>query len=407
MTTGQRKREGVVRLHVAAVGDGASASIRAEDPDAPPLLIDGGGQLAAVAIDSVRRLLGDAGGKHLTVVITHLHADHFNGITGYAARPDHTFRSVDLVQPRLPDSARAQDFLARYLALAIRLGDVSGVPDLDFAAIIARLASIRFHRRPVCTGDWFSGADEDFEVFWPPKTATTSMAKTVRDAVGAYDRLADRDQVLRALLAAVREAGIVDRYVEPDTTWGPNESRLHRAREWRGGGQRPADGDRDGPERDAEKTDLSLPYLHQPTQRGPQPAFDHSLRPDVGAAAQLFRNAANDMSLVFASDDRRFVAFGDVPPSIAAKVARAITAADCGCVRTPRVVLAPHHGSEGPLPPMGGHPELCVAQNGGYLHGKWHEKHRDCPALHCVTTKRGSVHQFLRYQAGDTFGGGR
>jgi hypothetical protein len=386
-------------LHVKSVGDGACAAVIDSRTGHGVMLIDGGSTRGKrVAGGAVERALHRSEGD-LAIVITHLHQDHFNGLIDCAERGLVIADDPVLVQPRLPRGLASGPFLERFFALDIALGEASGVPDVDFAAALERMSIGPVWRKPVSKGEWFRAGHEDFEVFWPPRTLTPEVAGTVRKAVAAYDDLAQRDPVLRRRLDQVRESGVAERWAAEDGAYdGPPPDVGPEAT--------PVDARSDEA---ASAIDISGDaeaglFLHSTPSTHRRPDYDPDVRNDVIEAARLFREAANDMSLVFASEDRTFIAFGDVSPKVAESAATAISGTDCECDRPARIVLAPHHGSHGPLPARLGNPEFCISQNGDRLHGLWHRNHRDCPARSCVTTHGGAIRlpgEHVRY-ANDT-----
>jgi hypothetical protein len=314
-----------------------------------------------------------------TVVVTHLHKDHFNGFMSLASvvgrrRP---FRDVTLVQPRLPYQPDVAPFTMRLFAFQMHLGQVSGVPDLDFASSLRKACRGRLERDPKSAGETLTASGYSFDVLWPPAALTGSMRVKVHRAVAAFDQLASKDPMLRDALDRVRRSGLVEELEPSDSARGAMSSTNDLGI------------DDDGTDDDAVEVDEGMdgPSLHGvPEDRG---RYRPDLKAEVIAAGKTFRDAANEMSLVFATPRRDFVSWGDVPT---ARARRIVDSNPSGTRDIPgrTIALAPHHGSHGRTPSFRDW-QLCISQNGPGLYPNWHERSGDWPEFCMSTFEEGDI----------------
>ena len=370
----------MITVHVAAVGDGACAAVMTAGGERPAVIIDCGSQAGSrEAVAGLERIVDLSRSPSTTLVVTHLHRDHFNGFLSLTSIPGrrHAFGTVNLVQARLPYRPTVAPFTTRYLALQLYLGEASSIQDLDFASSIRRASRGNLMRDPKSAGETFVASGHTFEVLWPPPEPTRSLSARVRRAVDVFDGLADGDPKLREALDRVIQGGLVP---VDESDWGT----------------RPEGPKVDEPEPDAEafgSDDGSDPVsLHGLTVNSSRRRSSPGLTAGVAEAALLFRDVANDMSLVFATPRRDFVAWGDLPAARARRIAEAEVRAVATQPKARRsIALAPDHGSHGPTP-LVGDAQLCVSQHGRGLYGKWHGRRGDTPES-CIST----------YEEGDIF----
>jgi len=272
----------------------------------------------------------------------------------------------------MPRHPLVTEFVMRFYAMELFLGEASGIPDLDLANELRRSCRYGLNREPRSAGETFVVGGQRFDVLWPPAELTAGMSVHVRRALDAFEGLAAKEPMLRAALDRVRESELLDQNREMPTT-------LEQ-------GQNPLNEVVDDAETWSDDEPDSLPTMHiEPAMRHLRmPSHPYSRTEDVHQAARLFGRAANYMSLVFATPRRDFVSWGDVPLSIARPIARAYATPTHPQIAR-AVVLAPHHGSQGPAPSLG-LPFLCVAQNGRGLHDKWAAKHEPCDGILCLST---------------------
>jgi hypothetical protein len=370
----------MITVHVAAVGDGACAAVMTAGGERPAMIIDCGSQAGArEAVAGLERIVDLSRSPSTTLVVTHLHRDHFNGFLSLASIPGrrHAFGTVNLVQARLPYRPTVAPFTMRFLALQLYLGEASGIPDLDFPSSIRRASRGKLVRDPKSAGETFVASGHTFEVLWPPRELTRSLSARVRRAVDTFDGLADGDPKLREALDRVLQSGLVP---VDESGWDarPEGPVVH---------EQANDADGLGSEEGSDVVSLHGLTVN-PSRRGSSPG----LTGEVAQAALLFRHAANDMSLVFATPRRDFMAWGDVSSVRARRIAEADVRTAAAAPRARRsIALAPDHGSHGPTP-LSGDSQLCVSQHGRGLYGKWHGRRADVPEA-CLST----------YEEGDIF----
>jgi hypothetical protein len=366
-------------LRVAAVGHGACSVFVSGGGTHPVGVIDcGSAWHPEVAADGLRRILDLRGSPSLTVVVTHLHTDHYNGLRVLATRAGrrYAFGKVRLVQARLPRHPIVAEYVSRLYALEFTLGEASGIPDIDLADELARFCRHGLDRDPKSAGDTVDLGGHQLDVLWPPAELTRGMSVRIRRAVDAFDGLAAKDEGIRAALDRVREAQLSladDRGFESGAHQRTKDLAVDDDGEWSDESQWSLD-----------EGDNALTIHGGPGPSNGAPAsYAPSLSDEVRSAARAFGEAANYMSLVLASRRRDFVAWGDVPLALARRLAGeyAVSPSD---VAGNGVALAPHHGSLGPTPGFG-LPFLCIAQNGGSIYAKWARKHQPCSGR-CVSS---------------------
>ena len=343
------------------------------------LLIDcGTRQPAKEAVDGLDRIAYLPVRRPTKIVVTHLHSDHYNGLTLLAnTRPQSFMARIGLVQARLPRDPIVRQFVPRLLVMDYYMGAVSGIPDLDLAASLTGLSSDRLDREPRSKGERFEASGYTFDVLWPPRTLTSEMSGSVHRAVNEYEELAQDDPVLREALDRVRESESIMRGIDDLTD--PSES------------PEPDATAEDPPESSPDRADEAGPDFSDGRDDEPEfpPLYKRRLESRVKQAAARFRKAANDMSLVFATPHRDLVAWGDA----SRYVVRRVVDAEAGStppglrsgLRRRHVALAPHHGSQGPTPALGSH-MLCVSSNGKLRYPDWVAKHEPCPGGVCLAT---------------------
>lgn len=170
-------------LRVAAVGDGACSVFLSGGGTQPVGIIDcGSGSHPSEAADGLRRIVDLTRHPSLTIVVSHLHADHYNGLR-YLARSlgrGYVFGKVALVQARLPRHPIIPEFVARLYAMELFLGEVSGIPDLDLANELARSCRYGLSRATRSAGETFDMGGHTFDVLWPPAELTQAISIRVR-----------------------------------------------------------------------------------------------------------------------------------------------------------------------------------------------------------------------------------
>ena len=364
-------------LRVAAVGDGACSVFLSGGGTQPVGIIDCGSASSPTrAADGLRRILDLTRHPSLTIVVTHLHADHYNGLRHLSRLlgRQYVFGRVVLVQARLPRHPVVRDYVARLYALELVLGEVSGIPDLDLAGELRPACRYGLQRAPKSAGETIDLGGHRLDVLWPPEELTGDIADRIQRAIDNFDILAAQDPAIAGALRRVREA---DLPLIDDAPVGLD--RVQRTFDASVNFDTALD---DG--RLDEEPDRS-PTTHLPRARSDDRRPRYRLpSAQVREAARAFASVANDLSLVIATPSRDFVAWGDVPLPCARGIARRHGVPTVPGA-TQAVVLAPHHGSQGPTPSMGSS-YACIAQHGAHLHGKWTAKHEHCAGSVCIST---------------------
>lgn len=381
----------MVTLSVANVGDGAcSKLLYGVSYTSPTLLIDcGSSQGGETAINGLRRILETTGENVDVMVVTHMHVDHFNGLLNLKKHPgtkNWNFGDLTLVYPRIPQApsdkpgdSMGLQFAQRLSALSLFLGEIAGVAELDLANQI-RKSCDTLTRKPVSRGDKFNFNGQDFDVLWPPRSFEEGLAKEVQTVVRNFDKLAKKDNGLADALNRVRRSGQVtletigqsdrgDVYVEVrgDSEHSENTSRDVATRSSLLHGETVPSGD---------SFDDGKNGFKEPDQ-------DQKRNREINEVAKQYRNVANEMSLVFSTPERDFVCWGDIPQNTAKKIV-AIDTIGPHQSNAVAVILAPHHGSQGPT--LSWFDKfVCISQDGPGLHQKRH--HGSCRG-ECYSTHR-------------------
>jgi hypothetical protein len=373
----------VIDLRVARVGDGACAAIYTGAGRQVAAIIDCGSmQGGAEAADGLRRIVDLPVRRPTTIVVTHLHADHYSGLVHLASSSTTPrFFKLRLVQAALPRSAQLEAFTARYLALEIVTGEVTGLPDLDLGAMLATTTRVGLEAEWVSRGSRIRANGLQLDVLWPPPNLQDGLSVLVARAVAAFDELASANQHVAETLRTVRaHVPIVIEGASPNGRYSGKEPdadnllRLDHA---------------DTPEVDSSMLEVGgeeEESLHGEPRRDWRllEGFDDESRSLLRQAARVFRTAANHMSLVIATPARDFVSWGDAPRGVVRWVERHEPAREVHS-RVPRLSLAPHHGSQGPNSAFGG-PTHCISSVGDRLYDRWVAYHRGCDAAICFDT---------------------
>ena len=378
-------------IRVADVQDGACAAVF-DHRDRLSVILDCGSQQGSgLASAGLRRIVGLPEDGETAVVVSHIHADHFNG---FGSLPAGSFEHLTLVQPALPFLPVNRLFLEDHAALQLRLGVVSSVGHLNVESIVAKLGRGKTRTRYVARGDRFFAHGQAWDVLWPPRTLASGQAtKAMESAIEGFDRVAGKDPLLEEAVRHVRGGRFRLRRPEATTStaWQGDEEL----------GEAPFGYDETG---ESHEDGLDL--------HGAPVVPLHPIKPDLAddfrSVVRRFRSLSNYMSLAVATVGGGLVAWGDVPLTTAEWAATHPFAALPCCGRTPdghwRVVLAPHHGSHGALSDEI-HGDFCVSSNGPKLHGLWHANHEVAMRQHhhephrpCLSTAgAGDIARYLWY----------
>ena len=316
-----------------------------------------------------------------TIALSHLHRDHYNGLLKPFPnlRPD-----VKFVVARMPliedDPGLGSEFLLRLMSVA-PLDPKLGPLDLDLLRRVRQWAP-KLEAKPVSRGEYLDAAGERWKVLWPPESIpSVEFGATIRAAIKAYDRAAKEHKWLKKRLEQMRES----------TTY---TELLNRMNESRDHGATPLEdehfGDFDVPE-DNQQGDSDLSVDHQ--QQG-----DDLLK----KAGTSLRDAANDMSLVLASDSGVLLT-GDASRSA---MKRAL-ARDLGSYS---LVVTPHHGGENHVPSAACDKTLSsrlwVSSAGGQMSSHVSDFYDTLPGLHFRTDRHHDVDLLVTQHSVDAINAG-
>jgi len=255
------------------------------------------------------------------LVISHPHADHYNGLlrcassgTGGVGRGPLLVDGATFFHPRVPENPEARNLLFRLMALNTVL---SGLPETALSSAVVACAAGGIARQPLMRGDAITLAGQPVDVLWPPKTLDARSSSRLQRLVQSYDDLAadaaqQGDEQLLRVLATIR-----DRWENvEDALYGPT----YASSELRERETPPVlDGDLSDDEGIVERerdTADSLRSLRHAITRG-----------------------ANLLSLVLATADRRYAFLGDADASVHGDVASVLVDYEL------EVLMSAHHGT--------------------------------------------------------------
>jgi hypothetical protein len=141
-------------------------------------------------------------------VLSHYHADHYNGLMNASQAKifQRSWRGLSCVLlpgiPEIPDLSEDEK-LSFYLALfalnALKIGSETGHMDYDFLRALGRLSHRRnFAYRRLFQDDQFNLGRLRYECLWPPRTITdTNFGVRVRRAVDLFQQALEEHPELR------------------------------------------------------------------------------------------------------------------------------------------------------------------------------------------------------------------
>jgi hypothetical protein len=303
------------------VGDGSSIEI-VEGPIGPSSLMDCGGDMRA------QQVLRESSGRGLdSFLLTHLHQDHYDGITKQPASQKLLSDVKRLFLPILPlvvDFDTTFLFARALYTINATLGSSSGIPEQDlidrFTALNASGVS------PIACflkkGDRFELCGHNFEVLWPPAFVDGSILPSVIAAIKAFDEAVSLDPIARevrehltqkARMAAEMSAMMAEALEGPSPPMTETLDSLPHAQEVLEGGDATAD--------------------DEPNSR------ELMLSPELRSASAKIRAVANHLSLSFRSG-YSFIHLGDLCSRELEQVIR-----DLGICTFYSTLIAAHHGT--------------------------------------------------------------
>jgi beta-lactamase superfamily II metal-dependent hydrolase len=100
-----------------------------------------------------------------TLVISHYHKDHYNGLNRIA---NYSLQIENLVIPKLPLQTWYADGIMSYLAIQLfYYAEITGFYETDLLRIIQRKNSRQFNVLRRCAGESFRASNFEFDVIWP------------------------------------------------------------------------------------------------------------------------------------------------------------------------------------------------------------------------------------------------
>jgi hypothetical protein len=132
-------------------------------------------------------------------LLTHLHLDHYSGITSQTRGTKLSFDVKNIFFPALPlidDQDLTKEFALALFTLNKILGSGSGIPEQDLVDKFLELNpnNTQPSHRSLLKGDVFNLAGVPFEVLWPPRSITGLVAKSARDAVAEFKSALEKNQ---------------------------------------------------------------------------------------------------------------------------------------------------------------------------------------------------------------------
>lgn len=169
-------------------------------------LMDCGGDSRA------KRVLRSASARGMSeFLLTHLHADHYSGVT---KQPTGTKLSTDVEHvflPALPlihDRELTMEFALALYTTNMILGNTSGIPEQDLIdrfKALNPLGIVPSHTF-LSKGDSFDLAGTPFQVLWPPRAVSGLVAQSARNAVDAFNKAIKNDEHAMQICRRLKES---------------------------------------------------------------------------------------------------------------------------------------------------------------------------------------------------------
>ncbi|MEW6230379.1 MAG: hypothetical protein AB1700_20210, partial [Bacillota bacterium] len=154
-------------------------------------------------------------------VISHFHADHYNGLVRAAESfRERRFAIREVYYPRLPDIpvTEKRELMCYLLAMNGRiLGRDTGLRELDLLRVFQKLNRAPFRHIPVSQGDTILVDGVPFEVLWPPRQVDEGTRDAIRKALASFRKALEEDKTLQKRYNEVSEGGLVDIYLDEDS----------------------------------------------------------------------------------------------------------------------------------------------------------------------------------------------
>lgn len=169
-------------------------------------LMDCGGDSRA------KRVLRSASARGMSeFLLTHLHTDHYSGVT---KQPSGTKLSTDVEHvflPALPlidDRNLTMEFALALYTTNMILGNTSGIPEQDLIDRFKALnpLGITPSHTFLSKGDLFDLAGTPFQVLWPPRAVFGLVAQSARDAVDKFNQAIKNDEHAMQICRRLKES---------------------------------------------------------------------------------------------------------------------------------------------------------------------------------------------------------
>jgi ribonuclease BN (tRNA processing enzyme) len=137
-------------------------------------------------------------------LLTHLHADHYSGITKQPAGTKLSFDVDHIFLPALPligNRGLTANFALALFTMNVLLGSKSGIPEQDLIDSFASLnpRDSKPSHTFLSKGDSFDLAGTPFQVLWPPRAVSGLVAQAAQEAVDEFEKAIGRDERAREI----------------------------------------------------------------------------------------------------------------------------------------------------------------------------------------------------------------
>jgi len=252
-------------------------------------------------------------------LLTHLHADHYSGITKQLEGTKLSFDVDHVFLPALPlikDCSLTQEFALALFTLNAILGRNSGIPEQD---LIDKFTELNPSGSKPChtflsKGDSFDLAGTTFQVLWPPRAIYGLAAESAQTAVEEFNKAIEDDNKAKDIRdQLVKRAKQVALHAE---RYAKNEC-----------------------ESDDHPTDDNGGPLDESTDRKKSSDIEGEVPEAIKKANKAIRGVANRLSLAFRCG-HRLIHFGDLE---CAELNQVVT--DLGTAKQYYGMIAAHHGT--------------------------------------------------------------
>lgn len=301
-----------------------------------------------------------------TLVLSHLHTDHYAGFLRPIPNVDADARFALSRMPILNEDPRLSGELVMRMIAFAPLDPYFGPLDID---LLRRVRSYvpRLRPTPLSRGEEFVAVGQRWKVLWPPHHLALGVRRlsAIKRTIELYDEAAALNPALRQRLAAIRNSEDYARLLDHET--GDSITDMDRV-------QLPDERGEDGGE------------LNE-RERRRAPAEDDPVARAMDAAGRALRRAANALSLVLHTPRAGVLLTGDAPTTV-------MEAAMGGLEIQPlRMVLTPHHGGRNHVPQSLLHTgsSIWISSAGRAMSAHVADHYDSIPGLHLRTDRHGDI----------------